>query len=444
MTLCKCEIMKICKYGNVEDGENQSRNSIIPESHNSTLPQSNNSARSTCSAWLKSILSILLILSKASALPAASREIQYTLPDSANVTVVIENAQGRRVRNLVADAPREEGKNVETWDGYDDAGNPCAAGEYRWRGLTHGKIESRYAGSFYSPGDPPWRTMSQSHRYNINFTGAGGWLSDHYPPLCVAASGGDVFVGAQMAEAGCAIIRVDAATGRKIWGTSMVALTGASAFARDGDTLFIAGEGGWSKNKLSVIRLDLNTYGFVPNPDDVAKKRGGANIHQQRSSAFAVEKQSDFSDIRGMALTPSEIVLSLADKGGRIVFFSRETAEFTREIALPGAGQLATAPDGSIWAAFATGVANVKLWNCENMELCKAVAGNSASLGSRSARLGRVPTGCGHPQGAVTRLCVKISRSSSAAVPSSGRCSTSLPWMASWRMLFFSSCGVIP
>ena len=31
----------------------------------------------------------------------------------------------------------------------------------------------------------------------------------------------------------------------------------------------------------------------------------------------------------------------------------------------------------------------------------------SAPLGSRSARLGRVPMGCDHPQGAVTRLCVK-------------------------------------
>ena len=35
-----------------------------------------------------------------------------------------------------------------------------------------------------------------------------------------------------------------------------------------------------------------------------------------------------------------------------------------------------------------------------------------------------------------------ICRYNSSAVPSSGRCSTSFPWMASWRMLFFSSCGV--
>ncbi len=325
-------------------------------------------------------LPAIIVLVFSAALRLCASEISYTLPDAANVTVVIEDAQGRRVRNLVADAPREAGRNVETWDGYDDAGEPCAAGEYRWRGLTHGKIESRYAGSFYSPGNPPWRTSERARVWNISATGAGGWLSDHEPPLCVTTGGGDVFIGAAKAEAGCAMIRVDAETGRKVWGTSMIALIGASAFARDGDTLFIAGEGGWCKDKLRIVRFNLKTNRFVLNTDTIAKRRNHVGLQKQRENAFVEENMSDFSGIRGMALTQDEIVLSLADKGGRIVCFSREMAEFTREIALPGAGQLATAPDGAIWAACATGVANVKLWNCENMELCKAVAGNSASL----------------------------------------------------------------
>ena len=285
--------------------------------------------------------------------------ITYTLPQSANVTIAIDDERGRRVRNLVADAPRTAGKNVEIWDGYDDAGKPCAPGEYRWCGLKHEKIESQYLGSFYSPGDPPWRTMSRPYGYNINYTGAGGWLSDHLPPLCVASGGKDVFVGAEMAEAGCAVVRVDAVTGRKIWGTSMIALIGASAFARDGDTLFIAGEGGWTKDDFRIVRLDLNTYKFVPNPDVVARKRSGANVHQQRQSTFVQKKQGDFSGIRGMALTTDEIVVSLSDKGGRIVFFSRETAEFTRDILLPCAGQLAKAPDGTLWATFEKGIARI-------------------------------------------------------------------------------------
>ena len=41
----------------------------------------------------------------------------------------------------------------------------------------------------------------------------------------------------------------------------------------------------------------------------------------------------------------------------------------------------------------------------------------SAPLGTRSARLGRDPTGCDHPQGAVTRLCVKNSVLKIAVIP---------------------------
>lgn len=317
------------------------------------------------------ILGMSLALFPAASMRLCASEIAYTLPEAENVTIVVEDAQGRRVRNLIADAPRDAGKNVETWDGYDDAGNPCAAGEYRWRGLTHGKIESRYAGSFYSPGDPPWRTVTRKVQWNFAPTGAGGWLSDHRPPLCAYAYGDDVFIGSLMAEAGHAMIRIDARTGRKTWGAMRICLGGASAFAMDGDILFIASEGGWMKDKFHIVRIDLKTNKIVPNPDGIAVKRGGANIHQQRQSAFVDEKMSDFSEIRGMAVMPEEILVSLADKGGRIVFFSRKTAEFTREIPLAGAGQLARAPDGAIWAVSAAGVANVKLWDCGNMQICK-------------------------------------------------------------------------
>ena len=283
-----------------------------------------------------------------------------SLFESGFATVVIEESRtGRRVRNLFAAKPLEAGTHKIDWDGYDDLGKPCAAGCYRWRGLVRGDVKSRYLGAYYSPGNPPWRTKSRGHIWNMNVIGAGGWLSDHCPPLCVASGGDEVFIGAETAEAGCAMIRVDAGTGRKIWGTSMIALIGASAFARDGDTLFIAGEGGWSKDKFRIVRIDLKTSRFVKNPRSVAEKRNGANIYQKQESAFVEECQSSFSGIRGMALTPDEIVVSLADKGGRVVCFSRETADFVREIALPGAGQLAVAPDNAIWAVCENGVARL-------------------------------------------------------------------------------------
>ena len=58
----------------------------------------------------------------------------------------------------------------------------------------------------------------------------------------------------------------------------------------------------------------------------------------------------------------------------------------------------------------------------------------SAPLGTRSARLGRDPTGCDHPQGAVTRLCVKNSVLKIAVIP--------LLFEAHWEKNFDIICCV--
>lgn len=282
---------------------------------------------------------------------ACAAELRYALAEPAFVTVVVEDSQGRRVRNLVAASPRPAGEAIETWDGCNDAGEPCAAGLYRWRGIARGAVESRFLGAFDSEGDPPWHTEAVPLSWHLPPSGSGGFLSDHERPSTLLAHGGDVFVGAHFAECGHSMARYDAASGRKLWGTRFVSLSGADAFAADGDTLFVAGEGGWMGDRLAVTRLNLRDHRFVPNPPDVAKRRTDA--------AFVKESTNDFARIRGMFLTPGEIVLSLGDRGGRLAYFSRETAEFLRDEPLPGAGEVATAPDGSVWALCDAGVKKV-------------------------------------------------------------------------------------
>ena len=116
---------------------------------------------------------------------AAAPEARYSIAAPGHVTVVIEDVGGRRVRNLVADAPRAAGAHVESWDGRDDLGNPMPAGEYRWRGLVHGAITANWLGAFYSPGSTPWRTHTRPGGWNLRASGAGGWLSDHTAPWCL-------------------------------------------------------------------------------------------------------------------------------------------------------------------------------------------------------------------------------------------------------------------
>ncbi len=113
--------------------------------------------------------------------------ITFTLPKAGLATVVIEDAQGRRVRNLIAETPLPAGQNTISWDGYDEGtraagdGDPwdrgltrqrVAPGSYAVRGLVHDRLNLRYEFSVNSPGTPPWKTAD----------GGGGWLADHSPP----------------------------------------------------------------------------------------------------------------------------------------------------------------------------------------------------------------------------------------------------------------------
>jgi flagellar basal-body rod modification protein FlgD len=59
-----------------------------------------------------------------------SARFVYTLPsDAASTTITIKNANGDVIRTI-ANAPKDEGDHILTWDGKDDQGNPMANGTY--------------------------------------------------------------------------------------------------------------------------------------------------------------------------------------------------------------------------------------------------------------------------------------------------------------------------
>ena len=173
--------------------------------------------------------------------------IPFFLKESGYVTLVVENKNGVRVRNLISDTWFNAGKNTALWDGLDDLGrDPEAAnhgvyripaklvepGEYKVRGIVHGTVSKKYEFSVYAPGSPPWNTDSHT----------GGWLSNHTPPqstLFVPAAQSPtaqpaVYIGSYIAEGtdGLALLDLD---GNKIAGRDAIggAWTAAPFMARD-------------------------------------------------------------------------------------------------------------------------------------------------------------------------------------------------------------------
>jgi hypothetical protein len=178
-------------------------------------------------------------------------EIAYTLPADARVTLAIDDAGGRRVRNLVPALPRGKGANVERWDGLDDDGKAVPPGDYVFKGIHHQGIHTTWEMSFASPGNPSWDTPD----------GRGAFYADHSLPQAVAAGGAYVALACPMGEGGKHLIGCDL-SGQRLWGLSnRTAFDGGRiSLATDGTTLWVGNE-----SKASTIyRVELATGRYSP------------------------------------------------------------------------------------------------------------------------------------------------------------------------------------
>jgi hypothetical protein len=199
--------------------------------------------------------------------------VRYTMPYAGKVALAINDANGRRVRNLIADVERSVGEQSEPWDGCDDAGNPVPPGAYSVKGIAHQPLHLAYRGTVNVSGDPPWMTSP------YNQLGPGGWLSDHKPPYAVTAIGERVFVSALLAESGHGILACDL-DGNKLWGEHRFGggegLAYAGFLAQDGGKVYTVGHG-WG-NYLTVTEIDPANFkaraNFLRLDFSEAKNRG--------------------------------------------------------------------------------------------------------------------------------------------------------------------------
>ncbi len=188
--------------------------------------------------------------------------VPYKLDEAGKVTIVVESADGTRVRNIAANIERSAGENTFAWDLKDEAGDYVPVGTYRWRAITHPPLELRYAMTAYPnvntyfPDQPAWQTGAN---------GPGGWLADHTPPRAACVAGDRVFLGAPVAESGVSLIECDL-EGRKLWGhPSFAAFTGVGMLASDGKTVFNTmtarnfAKTGIDKTSEAIWAVDLET-----------------------------------------------------------------------------------------------------------------------------------------------------------------------------------------
>jgi hypothetical protein len=249
--------------------------------------------------------------------------LPYTMPFDGFATLVVQDEQGRRVKNLIGMAPRGAGKQTDYWDCTNEEGKLVPPGKYRFRGLLHQGIAPVYEATYGTPGIPPWDTSG----------GTGGWLSDHCPPRAVAAGKDMLVLGAERAESGSSLIGVDL-EGRKKWGDSGFA--GVNALAVDDQHAYVL-LGAWD-TPPALARVELATGRYAPFAT--------ASGPLLKVPLFKEGQKPGW--VPGLAVGGDRIAVPL---GNVLRFFDKRTAAVVDELPVPGLGCVAcdTAGTFHVW-----------------------------------------------------------------------------------------------
>lgn len=182
--------------------------------------------------------------------------IPYEMERDGEVALVVEDMQGHRVRNLIAQVERKAGLNTEYWDLKDEDNLPVPVGTYRWKAIYAPPLELHYQFTPYpnvelhSPNSRPWNGRPQD-----------GWLSNHGNQSAVCAVGDRLYIAAGGTEGGHAFIETSL-NGEKLWGTHW----GASRLFTDGKTLFIQAGNSISRfDQKTRQQVGIINYGLDPN-----------------------------------------------------------------------------------------------------------------------------------------------------------------------------------
>lgn len=263
-------------------------------------------------------------------------ELYYTMPFDGFATLVIDDAQGHRVKNVIGMAPRAKGKQTDWWDGTDDQGKLMPTGTYTMRGLLHAGIDPVYEAGYGSPGMPPWETAD----------GTGAWMSDHNPNVAVAAGKEMMLLAATGCESGRALVGTDL-NGRRKWGESK--FQGIAAVAVD-DRYAYAGmtSRAWvGVNEPSVGRLLLADGKYAPFA-----------TQPKPLLAVTVATKEEKASLRGLAVSADRLAVALA--GPDVVrFYKKDSMQPLGEVKLVAPGGLAYDKAGTLFAVSGQSVVKI-------------------------------------------------------------------------------------
>ena len=314
---------------------------------------------------------LMLIMPGWGSARAAGLPITIDLPKAGLTTVVIDDARGNRVRNLIAETYLPAGKTTLTWDGYGEgirvrgseepwmrnlARSVAVPGVYTVRALVHDHLVLSYQFSVNSPGIPPWKTAD----------GSGGWLADHTPagdvvclPSGVMAPNGKgpvkFIICSSSGETGAEFVWLDDDMRRLFgsntgfWGgTHLARDPGANAIPVIAAYTFISGERDADNNTMEVRAITTN--GDIVR---IAKITLPAELKKTVMPQFKSIEEAYGTD--GLAAYNGTVVFSIT-RQNRMIFVDGRTHKILGEDSLSSPRGMGFDKDGNLFVISGTQV----------------------------------------------------------------------------------------
>jgi len=276
----------------------------------------------TTLAALAAVLCLGNFSAGAAAGAGAGMDVTYDLPEGGRVSMVIFDAEGNVVRELLHAAPREMGRNTERWDGLDEKGKPVGAGAYRWKLLLTQGLVAEYLLTLGTNPTPRWDT----------------WPGNHGGAYSVDVNAGGMYVAGGCGEGTIAALK-QTLDGKRIWNVPhwLDPWQGASSLASSGGRVYML----QANQKIQVLDdatgKRVATWDAMWDPADrkkTKKKKGAGELDMDAGDGQIVVSYPDQNAIRwldpktGKTIAEKKIPEPLGvavDPSGRVLVISKDT-----------------------------------------------------------------------------------------------------------------------
>ncbi len=274
--------------------------------------------------------------------------IDFEQPTDGKASILIEDANGNPVRNLVSGYDFKAGSQRVLWDGLDHNGKLVRPGTYHWRGITHAGIKAHYLMRFANGDDNTWHSWGPNHSTFEEAT----------------TNGKNIFLAAPITEGGESLVKLDT-DGKFLQGYRHMHGLGIqrSLIAADDQYLYVVQDGrAWGQKTekgdwafdqvVSLVRYDIDSGKPVNFPN--ASGDVGHNNRYITVDTVNIGPASKNPDFKGLNLIGTALIgdkLYIATRHKQAIFIhDTKTGKQLGSINLPGVGRLAAAPDGKLIA----------------------------------------------------------------------------------------------